>query len=266
MCSCATEDGALAGPERQAQAPAGAFDHSAASPTVVVLRSTVCHAPASAGASPVVSASAQVVRSVLAATPDFRVLALSATPGADLAGVQALINNLLIARIELRTDEDPDVSPYTHAKLVDKVVVPGNNELRKLKGAYERLAQVPLQRLRRVGVYDTGLDSVSHGKLTRVRDACRGKHLDKALMSQVEHDVAMLMSLCHGWGLLNDHGFGALQVRTSGGVPGGVWSGAQGERTVAPRAQCEANVSARPISPSMRQTVSTGVRENVGRG
>ena len=76
-------------------------------------------------------------------TPHFRVLALSATPGNDLPCVQNLINNLLIARIELRTDEDPDVRPYTHGKSIEQVVVPANDELRRLRGVYARMQQVP---------------------------------------------------------------------------------------------------------------------------
>ncbi|SCU91444.1 LAMI_0E05930g1_1 [Lachancea mirantina] len=42
----------------------------------------------------------------------YRILALTATPGADLEGVQEVVNNLNISRIELRTENDIDLSRY----------------------------------------------------------------------------------------------------------------------------------------------------------
>lgn len=85
----------------------------------------------------------------------FRVLALTATPGGDakvtfisvvsyrtcilrltfmlfvfsfllhfLQSVQSVVSNLLISHIELRSDESPDIRAYSHQRSVEKVVVP----------------------------------------------------------------------------------------------------------------------------------------------
>jgi superfamily II DNA or RNA helicase len=51
----------------------------------------------------------------------FRVLALSATPGSDLRAVQTVIYNLNIARIEIRSEEDPGVAEFTHLKQVELI-------------------------------------------------------------------------------------------------------------------------------------------------
>lgn len=48
-----------------------------------------------------------------------RVLALSATPGTDHAGVQEVVRNLGIQAIEYRRETDPDVAPYCHPKLTE---------------------------------------------------------------------------------------------------------------------------------------------------
>jgi ERCC4-related helicase len=60
---------------------------------------------------------------------DFRVVALSATPGSDLQAVRLMLQNLLISRIELRSEESPDIVPYTFQRKVEKVVVPLGQEL-----------------------------------------------------------------------------------------------------------------------------------------
>lgn len=47
---------------------------------------------------------------------NFRVLALSATPGTDLDSIQNVISNLNISNTQLRLDESPDVKPYLKSK------------------------------------------------------------------------------------------------------------------------------------------------------
>ena len=64
----------------------------------------------------------------------FRVLALSATPGSDLRAVQRVLYNLNIARIEIRSEEDKDVVPYTHLKQIETIQC---ND-RKHRGGYHR--------------------------------------------------------------------------------------------------------------------------------
>ncbi|CAM9259423.1 unnamed protein product, partial [Choristocarpus tenellus] len=62
-----------------------------------------------------------VIRAVAAATPHFRVLALSATPGSDLKTIQQVLVNLRIANIECRSEDDAEVAKHTHARQVEVV-------------------------------------------------------------------------------------------------------------------------------------------------
>eukprot|EP00116_Pleurobrachia_bachei_P002694 sb/3462956/ len=65
----------------------------------------------------------QVVRELQNYTTQFRVLALSATPGDKLETVQSVLSNLLIAHVEIRSEESLDIQPYTHDRKVQKSLV-----------------------------------------------------------------------------------------------------------------------------------------------
>ncbi|KAJ6501105.1 hypothetical protein C8R47DRAFT_1255539 [Mycena vitilis] len=56
----------------------------------------------------------QIIRFMMENNPHFRVLGLTATPGADRNAVQALIDGLHISRIEIRDEASPDLKPYIH--------------------------------------------------------------------------------------------------------------------------------------------------------
>lgn len=51
----------------------------------------------------------------------YRILALTATPGATLDGVQEVVNNLNISKIELRTEDSPDIVRYMQHKEITKI-------------------------------------------------------------------------------------------------------------------------------------------------
>lgn len=54
---------------------------------------------------------------MMAKNPHFRVLALTATPGASPEAVQTLIDGLHISRIEIRDEDSPDLKAYIHEKV-----------------------------------------------------------------------------------------------------------------------------------------------------
>ena len=61
-------------------------------------------------------ASAEVLRLLHERHVKFRLLALTATPGQGLEEVQNVVKTLRIGRIDFRSDQDPDVSRYTHKR------------------------------------------------------------------------------------------------------------------------------------------------------
>lgn len=50
-----------------------------------------------------------------------RIVGLSATPGTDKQNIQNVLRHLKISRVEYRSEESADISPYTHDKDVDVV-------------------------------------------------------------------------------------------------------------------------------------------------
>ncbi|RMB98472.1 hypothetical protein DUI87_24686 [Hirundo rustica rustica] len=78
----------------------------------------------------------QVVRELSKYTNQFRVLALSATPGSDTKAVQQVISNLLIAQIEVCAEDSPEIQPYSHERQVEKIVVPLGEELVGIQNTY----------------------------------------------------------------------------------------------------------------------------------
>uniref|UniRef100_A0A3B5L1V2 Helicase ATP-binding domain-containing protein n=1 Tax=Xiphophorus couchianus TaxID=32473 RepID=A0A3B5L1V2_9TELE len=91
----------------------------------------------------------QVIRQLSSQTLQFRVLALSATPGGDTKSVQSVISNLLISHIELRSEESPDIQAHSHQRSVEKVVVPLGEKLSGHQARYlqDRFLQIKFYRL-----------------------------------------------------------------------------------------------------------------------
>uniref|UniRef100_A0A3B5AX89 Fanconi anemia group M protein-like n=1 Tax=Stegastes partitus TaxID=144197 RepID=A0A3B5AX89_9TELE len=85
----------------------------------------------------------QVIRQLGSQTLQFRVLALSATPGGDTKSVQAVISNLLISHIELRSEESPDIRAHSHQRSVEKVVVPLGEALSGHQACYLQVGTSP---------------------------------------------------------------------------------------------------------------------------
>ena len=60
---------------------------------------------------------ATVVRHLMVKNPNFRVLALSATPGGTIEAVQSVIDALHISHIECRHEENLDIARYMKTKV-----------------------------------------------------------------------------------------------------------------------------------------------------
>ena len=166
----------------------------------------------------------QVVRELVKVTTQFRIVALSATPGSDIKSVQQVLTNLLISHIELRTDDSPDICPYTHERRVEKVVVPLGDELASARDTYLHFVDIVVTRLKRASViYNRDVKSLSKFLILKARDAFRQNppsNLSRAHYGSVEGDFALAMSLYHGYELLQRHGLRSLYNFLEGLVSG----------------------------------------------
>lgn len=61
----------------------------------------------------------------------FRVLALTATPASDVDGVQEIIDNLLISKVEVRTENSIDIIKHLKRKKIEKITVTQSQEIQE---------------------------------------------------------------------------------------------------------------------------------------
>ncbi|KAI9633416.1 uncharacterized protein MKK02DRAFT_18316 [Dioszegia hungarica] len=92
--------------------------------------------------------------------PHFRVLALTATPGADVPKVQGVVDALHISRIEIREAEDPAISKYMNEKHTEQHVVPMSDVIEGFRDRWAVLMRPMVQKLVDKGVLmDRDLDT-----------------------------------------------------------------------------------------------------------
>jgi ERCC4-related helicase len=77
-----------------------------------------------------------------------RILALTATPGSNADAVQAVVDNLRIGRIEMRTEEADEVRRYTHGRQLDVQVVPVGHQVGTIRDQLSACVQPMLDRVR----------------------------------------------------------------------------------------------------------------------
>ena len=84
----------------------------------------------------------------------FRVLALTATPGADIESIQAVVENLNIQHIELRTESDEDIAKYIKTKEIEKLDCPPNDDILFIVQLLSDAIAPILEKANDSGIYD----------------------------------------------------------------------------------------------------------------
>ncbi|CAJ1073462.1 LOW QUALITY PROTEIN: Fanconi anemia group M protein [Xyrichtys novacula] len=156
----------------------------------------------------------QVIRQLSSQTLQFRVLALSATPGGDTKSVQSVISNLLISHIELRSEESPDIQAHSHQRSVEKMVVPLGEALSAQQARYIEVLEKFMSRLvqNRVMAHKD-LRTLSKYQIILARDQFRKNpppHIKGPQQGMLEGDFALCISLYHGYELLMQMGLRSL--------------------------------------------------------
>ncbi|XP_039597307.1 Fanconi anemia group M protein isoform X2 [Polypterus senegalus] len=166
----------------------------------------------------------QVVKELTNCTLQFRILALSATPGSDTKSIQQVISNLLISRIELRSEECPDIQAYSHQRCVEKIVVPLGDELKAHQAKYLQVLEAFVSRLIRLNVLSRrDFQSLTKYQLVLARDQMRRNphpHITGLQQGIVEGDFALCISLYHGYELLLQMGLRSLFLFMQGIMDG----------------------------------------------
>ncbi|XP_027272307.1 Fanconi anemia group M protein isoform X2 [Cricetulus griseus] len=166
----------------------------------------------------------QVVRELVKYTTHFRILALSATPGSDIKAVQQVITNLLIGKIELRSEDSPDILPYSHERRVEKLVVPLGEELGAIQKTYIQILETfasPL--IQRNVLMKRDIPNLTKYQVILARDQFRKNPSPNIVGIQqgiIEGEFAICISLYHGYELLQQMGMRSLYFFLSGIMDG----------------------------------------------
>ncbi|KAK5108846.1 hypothetical protein LTR62_007736 [Meristemomyces frigidus] len=144
---------------------------------------------------------------------NFRVLALTATPGSTVEAVQGVIDNLDIARVELRTEQSLDIRPYTHEKQTDIELFDHSEEQALIMEHMSKVIRPSLQKLSSQNAYwSKDPMSLSAYGLTQSRQkwsqSDAGRKAPMGVKGMVNAIFTVLSQLAHGIGLLKNHGIG----------------------------------------------------------
>ncbi|XP_075609244.1 Fanconi anemia group M protein [Balearica regulorum gibbericeps] len=166
----------------------------------------------------------QVVRELSKYTNQFRILALSATPGSDTKAVQQVISNLLIAQIEVCAEDSPEIQPYSHERQVEKIVVPLGEELVEIQNAYIQVLETFAGRLIKIGVLARrDIPKLTKYQIILARDQYRKNPSSQNVgihQGIIEGDFALCISLYHGYELLLQMGVRSLFIYLFGIMDG----------------------------------------------
>ncbi len=139
-----------------------------------------------------------------------RILALTATPGSNVATVQDIIENLALSDIIIRTEASPDVQPFVYDRAIEIIVVPESAEIQFIRRQFETLIIKPyLDKLQEFQVlYERDPAKLTTFRILEARKAMRAKGISNGAAEGV---FASLASIYHAYELLLFHGITSFQ-------------------------------------------------------
>ncbi|XP_053451315.1 Fanconi anemia group M protein isoform X2 [Nycticebus coucang] len=127
--------------------------------------------------------------------------------------VQQVITNLLIGQIELRSEDSPDILPYSHERRVEKLVVPLGEELAAIQKTYVQVLEAFASSLVQRNVLRRDIPNLTKYQIILARDQFRKNPSPNIVGKQqgmIEGEFAICISLYHGYELLQQMGMRSL--------------------------------------------------------
>ncbi|KAK4466596.1 ATP-dependent DNA helicase MPH1 [Cladorrhinum samala] len=152
----------------------------------------------------------KVIEFIRRFSKSFRILALTATPGSSVEGVQDVIDNLGISHVEIRTEESLDIRQYVHSRNIDTITFDPSDEMNEVRDLFSKAIKPLVDKLSAQNIY-FGRDPMSlttYGLMKSRSDwlAGPGKHANQGLKFAMFAVFSVLQSLAHSIKLLNFHG------------------------------------------------------------
>ncbi len=155
----------------------------------------------------------EVVKFIRRFNQSFRVLALTATPGASVEAVQEVIDGLDISRVEIRTEHSLDIRQYVHSRKTETITFDNSEEMELVMELFSKALQPVLNKLTALNAYwlrDPMQLSAYGLTLARQRwmGSGAGRSADAAVKGMANRIFTVLASLAHSIELLKYHGIG----------------------------------------------------------
>ncbi|CAO2656998.1 Nn.00g058010.m01.CDS01 [Neocucurbitaria sp. VM-36] len=147
----------------------------------------------------------------------FRVLALTATPGADVEAVQKVIDGLDISKVEIRTENSMDICSYVHQRKIEKHVFQNSDEMEMCMELYSQALQPLVKTIAGLNAYwstnpcDLTPFGCQQAKKKWFLEA--GRNANQGVKSMVNTVFTILASISHGMDLLKYHGMGPFYMK-----------------------------------------------------
>jgi Fanconi anemia group M protein len=143
-----------------------------------------------------------------------RLLGLTASPGSDIEKIQEVTNNLFIEKVEVRTDQDPDVKPYIKEVKVEWVKVKLPPPLKEVQDLLKAFVKDRVSKLKKWGILQRkNINFVNKKDLLSLQAQLRGRaasgEKDFVLWNAISV-LAEIMKVQHGLELLETQGVNAL--------------------------------------------------------
>ena len=155
----------------------------------------------------------EVVKFLRRFNTSFRIHALTATPGSTVEAVQAVVDNLGIARVELRTEQSLDIRAYTHEKHTETELFEYSDEQVLIMDLFSKALRPVLEKLCSQNAYwSRDPMALTPYGLTQSRQrwaySDAGRKAAQSIKYMVQSIFTVLSSLAHSIGLLKNHGIG----------------------------------------------------------
>ncbi|KAJ4295834.1 3'-5' DNA helicase [Collariella sp. IMI 366227] len=152
----------------------------------------------------------KVVEFIRRFSKSFRILALTATPGSTIDGVQDIIDNLGVSHIEIRTEESLDLRQYVHSRNIDTATFDPSDEMEEVSSRFSKALKPLVDKLSAQNIY-YGRDPMAlttYGLLKSRKEwmAGPGRHVNQGIKWMMMAVFSILQSLAHSIKLLSFHG------------------------------------------------------------
>lgn len=152
----------------------------------------------------------QVADCLMAHNRNFRMLALSATPGRTMEDVASVCQNLYISNLQVRWDNSIDVQPYIHRRIIRTIVVSLKDRIKEPREKLLQIIEPYLRQLIEADILRGNKGSMSKNSLLYEqkvfieRSSAQGqRHPDHNI---IMGNFAMCISMYHSLELMERHG------------------------------------------------------------